>query len=218
MVAVRAHTLIAPVKPAHNEGTCGRGLCGAECEGRADVAAGVRLSEGCGDSVLGSPSGAVAGYDEIGSEIGQFGDRFRNDGFEQAAREVESSDESVDVINAGHALRVAQDVDRPRVTAARENNYALASHEEHHGLVVPRPWVGLPRSSDVRLLDRKPLLKVGDTVDLAGYQNGVVQQERGASLVDDLPPSRSRSLWSGGGSRTSRPVGKTIFRCRHACG
>src|SRR5579864_1375406 len=56
----------------------------------------------------------------------------------------------------------------------------------HHRLIVPDPRIRLPTMFGVYLLQRKPFLEVGYTIDLPGYQYHAIKQERWPALLDDL--------------------------------
>ena len=77
--------------------------------------------------MCGSPSGAVARNHEVGSDGDEFVEGRRQDWFKEAAGEMQSSNEPVDVFDPGHRLDVTQDVDDSRVTAAGQDDETLVS-------------------------------------------------------------------------------------------
>lgn len=93
-------------------------LVGVEGECGSDVACRVGVGEGLSDFVGGLPPGAVAGDDEVWGEGYQFLDCVGEDGLEEAAGEVESTNEPVNVVHSGDLANVVQNVDHTGVAAA----------------------------------------------------------------------------------------------------
>jgi len=70
--------------------------------------------------------------------------------------------------------------------AARHDDESFALHVDYHVLVVPDHRIGFPSLRRTDIVDREALLKLGHALDLTGDEDGVVQQQRLASLLDEL--------------------------------
>ena len=62
--------------------------------------------------MLSPPTCAMAGYDEVGCHFSEVGDRVGDDRLEQAACEMEPTDEGVDVLEVGHSGDLARNRNR----------------------------------------------------------------------------------------------------------
>jgi hypothetical protein len=128
--------------------------------------------------VLGAPSGAVPGYEEVGRHRGEFPDRRTDDRCERRATEVQPADEGVQRGHAGEALGVSHDVDRTRVPAAGQHHQSSAADMHDQGLVVDDQRVVAPLLSGPGLVGRRhAALEVGGAIDLARDEHAPVHQQ-----------------------------------------
>src|SRR2546423_8987879 len=101
-----------------------------------------------------------------------------------------AADEAANPAHARESLSIAQHVHCTGVGAARHDHQALVLHVDDHVLVVPDHRIWLPTSGRTDVVDRESLLEIGHAPDLTGYQDGVVHQQRRASLFDQLEALR----------------------------
>jgi len=72
------------------------------------------------------------------------------------------------------------------MVAARHDDESLALHVDDHVLVGPDHRIGFPSFRRTDMWIGKPFSKLGHALDLTGDEDGVVQQQRLASLLDEL--------------------------------
>ena len=130
-----------------------------------------------GELVNGFPPCAMTRNDDIRVERNQLVQSARDDRLEETTCEVQPSHEAMDLVDTRYCSSMAKDVDDPRVAAARQDHQPLAGNLDHYRLIVPDPGVRLPAVFASLLLDRKPLLEVRDTIDLARDENGFVEEK-----------------------------------------
>jgi hypothetical protein len=145
-------------------------------------AAGMRASEQVGRP----PARAVRGDHAPDSRTSEGLDGGLDDGLEDASRQMTSADEAGDPALAGQALCVAQDVDRARVRAARDDDQPAVLDADDHVLVVPDHGIGLPVLAGACEVDRKSALEVGRALDLPRDEDGVVDEQRLPAFLHDV--------------------------------
>src|SRR3954470_7661739 len=155
-------------------------------EPRADAVLDERIGEARRDRMRRPPPGAVRRNEVVRVELAQRDARGLDDRLESGAAQVEAAHDRMEVVLARELPNVTQDVDDPRVAAARQNDEALAADGGHERLVVENQGVGLPGSVPVRLVTWKPALEIGSAVDLTGDEQRPVEQERRLLLFDDV--------------------------------
>src|SRR6202012_1128779 len=104
-------------------------------EAGADGVRHERLAEPGAHGVLGPPSGAVGGYDEVGGQGGQVVENPRDERLEHRPVEVEAAYHGVQRAVSGQPPRVPADVDHPGVAAAGDDDQALVLDVDDEGLV-----------------------------------------------------------------------------------
>src|SRR5215218_309300 len=154
----------------------------------ADARLHVRLRQSTRDLVGCLPARAVPGHQPPRGDRGQFVQRARDYRLEDTPGEVHTAYEGVHAILAGQPLGLAQHVDRSGVAAPRKHYEALALEIHNYRLVVPDPGIRLPAAVRARVIEREALLKVGNALDLAGYQHRAIDQEARLALLGDLDP------------------------------
>jgi hypothetical protein len=97
-----------------------------------------------------------------------------------------SADEAGDSGLAGQSLRVAQDVDRARVRAARHDDQPTVLDVDDDVLVVPDHGIGLPVLAGAREVNRKSALEAGGALDLPRDEDGVVDEQRLSAFLHDV--------------------------------
>ena len=177
------------------------------------------MRKGTREFVRCAPASAVRWHDAAHTQPGNGLDGRRNDRLEQTAREMKAADEGGDLLDAGQALCVLKDVDGTGVRATRNNYQPFVADMNDDVLVIPNPWIRFPAAiGGARFLPGKALLKLRDSLDLAGDQDRTIDQQAGATRVSDVHTLAPQVIAAGGGMWISRPVGKTILRSRQASG
>ena len=153
--------------------------------------------------MLCSPARAVPGHDETEFHRRQRFDGGSDDGLEGRAAEMQASQEGGDVADSGEALRVPRDVDGSGVAATGEDHQPATAHVDHQCLVVDDIGivVATPCRSQASWAAGMPSLVLGGSVDLAGDQDTVVNQERWLTPLYEReafgfqsPPAQRRHL------------------------
>jgi hypothetical protein len=70
----------------------------------------------------GSPTSAMPGHNDIGSNFRYFFYCPSNDIFKQSTRQMQSANKRMNMLNTRHALGVAYDINRARMAATRKNH------------------------------------------------------------------------------------------------
>src|SRR5439155_19968879 len=83
-------------------------------------------------------------------------DRWRNDRFECFAREMESSQDAIYILNAGYSSCMLERIYKTRVAAARQNHKTFVLHVQDHRLIIMNPRIGLPLAVNPSDLGRAP--------------------------------------------------------------
>ena len=93
------------------------------------------------------------------------------------------------VRHPAHAPCMAQDVDRTCMAATRKHHQPQSGHMDNHAVIIPNPGVRLPMAVCItRLLQREALFEVCDARHLAGHEHRIIQHQRRATLLKDIPP------------------------------
>jgi hypothetical protein len=169
--------------------------------------------EGRGQAVGRLPAGAVAGDEPLDAEVVEGGDGRLDDRLEDGPGQVQAADEAGDLVAAGQAPGVAQDVDRAGMGAGRHHHQALAGDVDDQVLVVQDQRVGLPAVAGPRLVDGEADLELGDPGDLARDQHLVVEQQGRAALLDHLQVLGLQVNPAG----LRRPPDSTVTRAEKPC-
>src|SRR3954453_19564187 len=143
------------------------------------------------------PPGAVRRDEVVRVELHQRDAGWLDDRLENAAAQVKTADDRMDGVLARELPDVTQDVDDPRVAAARENDETMAADAGDERLVVENQGVGLPASVPVRLGAGEAALEIGGAVNLTGDEQRPVEQERRLLLFDDFEAGTAQGALAG---------------------
>jgi len=158
------------------------------------------VGEGGGEGVLGPPAGAVSGYEQVGCQVGERVDGGGDDRGEVGAAEVQAAEQGVQPGDAGEPLGVPDDVDGAGVAAAGHDDQSLAAQVHHQGLVVQDQRVGFPGGAGPVLVGGgHAVFEVGGAVDLAGDQDGAVEEQGRLAAPDHVEALAGQRVLAEGG-------------------
>ncbi len=100
---------------------------------------------------------------------------------------MQAADQRVQPGHAGQPHRVPHDVHRAAVTAPRQYDKSLASNMDDECLVIEHQPIVPPLLAVPRLMRRRhPSLELSGAIDLAGYEDGAVDEQRRLPPLDDF--------------------------------
>src|SRR5256885_8270292 len=100
----------------------------------SDTVGNKRFWKLAGDLKAGSPARAMLRHNYLRIYLLERLDRWRNDRFECFAREMESSQDAIYILNAGYSSCMLERIYKTRVAAARQNHKTFVLHVQDHRL------------------------------------------------------------------------------------
>src|SRR5688572_33421874 len=163
-------------------------------------------------------SRAVSRHHKSWSNVLQSLQGWSNDRLENSAGQVQPSKHRVNLFDAREFLGITNGIDRARVTAAGHHDEPFFPDVHHQSLIIMDERIGLPCAVDLRIMDRKPFLEFGCTMNLAGHQHHTVHQIGTATLFDNSIFSCSNRRRFGAGEWSSCLSGRITLRFKNASG
>ena len=99
---------------------------------------------------------------------------------------MQPSKQCVDDIDASKVLSVTNSVDGASMTTAGQHYEPFVPDVYHQSLIIMDQRIGLPFTVNLRIMNRKPFLKLSCAVDLASHQHHAFEQIGTATLYDKL--------------------------------
>ena len=115
-----------------------------------------------------------------------------------ATAEMKPTDESMDLVNAGEAGHVAEDVDHPGVPATGHHDQPLPSEVQHERLIIEDQRIRLPGGAAQRFMTGETLLEARRPIYLTGDQHRPAQEKRRLGALDDVETGTFQGPAAGG--------------------
>src|SRR5260370_28631865 len=95
---------------------------------------------------------------------------------------MKSPQDGINLLHSCLRARMADNINDPGMSTARNHHQSLVAHMDDQSLVVIHPRVWLPGAIDLGLLNLKSLFKLRGAFNLSGDQDRPVDQKRWTSL------------------------------------
>src|ERR1044071_758529 len=134
----------------------------------------------------GLPTGAVLGHDDAWVEVSERVDAWLKNWLKNWSRQMESSDNGMNLINAGHLTSTLQRVHDAGMATAGQNDKPFLFDVQYYGLVIVNPWIGLPFAVDQRQLIGTAFFKRRCAWNLSCHQCSTADHHARSTLFDDF--------------------------------
>ena len=144
------------------------------------------LGQGRGEAMLGSPTRAVRGHQQIGCDGGEGGNGRLDDGLERRSGEMEAAEQRIQVLDTREPQRMSGDVHRTGMPTSGHHDKPPASDMHHQRLLVGNQRIRFPPPVAPGFMVGKTPLEFRGAVNLAGDQNRTIEEQRRLPPFDYL--------------------------------